>query len=247
MTLQEFFSANPKTALAFSGGVDSAYLLYAGRRFGADVKPYFVKTAFQPLLELEDAQRLAGEVGADLTVLETDILSCPGVAKNAADRCYRCKRALFGALKERAAADGYAVLIDGTNASDDEGDRAGMRALRQMVVRSPLRECGVTKTEIRRLSKEAGLFTWDKPAYACLATRIPKGAAITAEALAKVERAEDGLKKLGFSDLRVRLIGAAARLQLPEDQLERALAMREEILRLLAHDFGVVLLDLKPR
>ena len=187
MTLNEFFAAHPKCALGFSGGVDSAYLLYAGVQAGADIRPYYIKTAFQPRFERDDALRLAGELGVEVTVLELDALADPRVAANPAERCYYCKQNLFRALKARAAADGYTVLLDGTNASDEAGDRPGMRALRELEVRSPLRECGLTKADIRRLSREAGLFTWDKPAYACLATRIPTGEAITGEILARVE------------------------------------------------------------
>ncbi|MFR7999821.1 MAG: TIGR00268 family protein [Flavonifractor plautii] len=197
MTLNEFFAAHPKCALGFSGGVDSAYLLYAGVQAGADIRPYYIKTAFQPRFERDDALRLAGELGVEVTVLELDALADPRVAANPAERCYYCKQNLFRALKARAAADGYTVLLDGTNASDEAGDRPGMRALRELEVRSPLRECGLTKADIRRLSREAGLFTWDKPAYACLATRIPTGEAITGEILARVEGAEDALFRLG--------------------------------------------------
>ena len=183
MELQDFFHEHPKAALGFSGGVDSSYLLWAARQCGADVRPYYIKTAFQPEFEFEDAKRLCREIGADLTVLELDALSDPAVAANLADRCYHCKRNLFGTLAARALADGYTLLLDGTNASDDAGDRPGMRALRELSVRSPLRECGLTKARIRALSREAGLFTWDKPAYACLATRVPTGETITAEKL----------------------------------------------------------------
>ena len=174
MELQDFFHEHPKAALGFSGGVDSSYLLWAARQCGADVRPYYIKTSFQPEFEFEDAKRLCREIGAELTVLELDALSDPAVAANPADRCYHCKRNLFGTLAARALADGYTLLLDGTNASDDAGDRPGMRALRELSVRSPLRECGLTKAFIRARSREAGLFTWDKPAYACLATRVPR-------------------------------------------------------------------------
>ena len=175
MDLADFFRENHKAALAFSGGVDSAYLLYAAKEAGADVRAYYVKSAFQPQFELEDAKRLAGQLAADLRILETDVLADETVAANPPDRCYHCKRLLFTTIAEAAKQDGYRVLLDGTNASDEESDRPGMRALKELSVRSPLRECGLTKEEIRRLSKAAGLFTWDKPAYACLATRIPPG------------------------------------------------------------------------
>ena len=247
MTLEQFFQENPRCALGFSGGVDSAYLLYAGVRAGADIRPYFIKTAFQPAFELADAQKLAAGLGVEVTVLELDALADPRVAANPADRCYFCKQNLFRTLKERAIADGYPVLLDGTNASDEAGDRPGMRALAELSVRSPLRECGLTKAEIRARSKEAGLFTWDKPAYACLATRVPAGEALTADILARVEGAEDALFRLGYTDFRVRVFHGAARLQLPRGQMERAVREAETIQAALKPYFTPILLDLEGR
>ena len=247
MTLEQFFQENPKCALGFSGGVDSAYLLYAGVRAGADIRPYFIKTAFQPAFELADAQKQARGLGVEVTVLELDALADPRVAANPADRCYFCKQNLFRTLKERAIADGYPVLLDGTNASDEAGDRPGMRALAELSVRSPLRECGLTKAEIRARSREAGLFTWDKPAYACLATRVPAGETITADLLARVEGAEDALFRLGYTDFRVRVFHGAARLQLPRGQMERAVREAETIQAALKPYFTPILLDLEGR
>lgn len=247
MTLDEFFKQHPRAAMGFSGGVDSSYLLWAAVHAGADVRPYFIKTAFQPAFELEDALRLGRQLGVEITVIEHDILSHDAVAANPADRCYYCKTALFGLLRDRAAADGYNLLMDGTNASDDAGDRPGMRALKELEVRSPLRECGLTKSEIRRLSKEAGLFTWDKPAYACLATRVPAGQRLAAELLSRVERAEGALFDLGFSDFRVRVYHGAARIQVRPEQLALVLERREDVLARLHPDFEAVLLDLKTR
>ena len=247
MTLNEFFKENPKTALAFSGGVDSSYLLYAARQAGAEVHAYYVKTAFQPEFEYEDAMGLAKQLGAQVTVLRLNALSDPQVAANPANRCYYCKQNIFGNLKRAAAEDGFSLILDGTNASDDAGDRPGMRALREMDVRSPLRECGLTKAEIRRLSHEAGLFTWDKPAYACLATRVPTGTRITPELLAATERAEGWLFSQGYTDFRVRLLDGCARLQFPADQLSRALAQHDEIVAALKPDYRAVLLDLEAR
>ncbi|MDE5719128.1 MAG: ATP-dependent sacrificial sulfur transferase LarE, partial [Lachnospiraceae bacterium] len=213
MDLSAFFTEHPKAALAFSGGVDSAYLLYAAKAAGADVRAYYVKSVFQPQFELEDAKRFCGELGAGFKILTADVLADQAVRENPADRCYHCKKMIFTTIAEAAKADGYGMLLDGTNASDEEGDRPGMRALRELRVRSPLRECGLTKEEIRRLSGEAGLFTWKKPAYACLATRIPTGEEITVEKLKSTEAAEDFLFSLGFTDFRVRRFGEAARLQ----------------------------------
>lgn len=248
MTLQEFFGAHPKAALAFSGGVDSSYLLYAARQLGADAKAYYVKTAFQPEFEYQDALRLASQLGADIQVLTLDVLACPDVTVNPKNRCYFCKQHIFGNILRQAKADGYHTVLDGTNASDQVSDRPGMKALQEMKVLSPLRLTGLTKAEIRRLSREAGLFTWDKPSYACLATRIPAGTEITGADLARTEWAEDYLMSLGFRDLRVRqLSGDLALVQLPEAQMDTFLALRGEITRTLKTRYAGVLLDMEAR
>ena len=247
MTLADYFHAHPRAALAFSGGVDSAYLLWAGRHWGCDLTAYYVRTAFQPEFEFRDAQRLAEAVGVPMVVVETDVLAVPLAAANGPDRCYHCKKALFTKLWEAARRDGHTLLLDGTNASDDAGDRPGMRALRELAVESPLRLCGLTKADVRAASKEAGLFTWDKPAYACLATRVPTGRAITREDLERVEQAEDALFALGFTDFRVRLLADAARIQLPEGQWKKAMGLRTEILAALKPRFSAVVLDLETR
>ena len=247
MTLEAFIKENPKTALAFSGGVDSSYLLYAAVQAGAEVRAYYVKTAFQPEFEYEDAMRLAKQLGAEVTVLRLDALCDPQVAANPANRCYYCKQNIFGSIWRAARADGFSVLLDGTNASDQADDRPGMKALRELKVRSPLREAGLTKAMIREKSRLAGLFTWDKPAYACLATRIPTGETITEEKLTRTEWAESYLMGLGFSDLRVRLLESCARVQLPKEQQEAFLDRREEILAVLKTRYSGVLLDMEAR
>lgn len=247
MTLEEFFRQNPRAALAFSGGADSAYLLWAGLRAGAEVRPYFVKTPFQPRLELEDARRLCNQLDAELTVLDCDILSDEAVTANPPGRCYHCKRRMLSLLKRCAASEGFPLLLDGTNASDDGGDRPGMRALRELEVRSPLRECGLTKDRIRALSREAELFTWDKPSYACLATRFPTGRTIDRAGLEAVERGEVALSGLGFRDFRLRLTPDGCKLQAPEGQLSLALERRKDILSALEADFSQIALDLRPR
>ena len=143
--LAEFFRQNPRAALGFSGGVDSAWLLYAGIKAGAEIQPYYIRTAFQPDFELRDAKRLCGELGTALNIVELDIFQVEEAVKNPHNRCYYCKKALFGTLKEQALRDGFSILLDGTNASDDADDRPGMQAARELSVRSPLRECGITK------------------------------------------------------------------------------------------------------
>lgn len=245
--LQAFFTDHPRLALAFSGGVDSAYLLYAAIACGCDVRAYYAQSAFQPAFEREDARQLAAQLDAQMRVICLDVLSDEAVRANPADRCYHCKRRIFAALTAAAAEDGFDTVIDGTNASDDAGDRPGMRALTELNVLSPLRLCGITKAQVREYSRDAGLFTWHKPAYACLATRIPTGAALTAELLHRVEGAEDALFKLGFSDFRCRVFSGAARLQFTQDQYKRAAALRSEIRNALAPFFDIILLDTEVR
>ncbi|MGN1000143.1 MAG: ATP-dependent sacrificial sulfur transferase LarE [Faecousia sp.] len=247
MELEQFWKEHPKAAIAFSGGVDSAYLLYSAVKAGVQVKAYYAKTAFQPQFELEDARKLARQLGAPMEILPLDVLNVPHVAENPKNRCYYCKQALFTAITRKARSDGYTLLLDGTNASDQMEDRPGMQALRELSVRSPLRQCGLTKAEIRRRSKEAGLFTWDKPAYACLATRIPTGETITTEKLRRTEDAECFLTELGLRDFRVRSRGDGALLQVTREDLRTVLDSRETIVAGLKRDYEAVMLDLEVR
>ena len=247
LRLQEYFARLGRCALAFSGGADSSYLLYAARKFGADVRAYYVKSAFQPRFEFEGAATFAASLGAELTIVVFDVLAVPCAAENTAERCYVCKSAMFGALRERASADGRKVLLDGTNASDRTEERPGMRAIAELSVLSPLRECGIAKDDVRRLSREAGLPTWNLPSYSCLAARIQTGERISAESLNNIEGAEDALRRLGFADFRVRLWNGAARLQFVKDDAERVLRERDEILRCVKPHFETVLLDMEWR
>ena len=229
MSLKEFFEVNNKVALAFSGGVDSSYLLYAAAEAGADVKAYYARSQFQPQFEFEDAQKIAELTGSDMKVIRLDVLADEKVTANPPDRCYYCKVNIMSAILKHAREDGYELVIDGTNASDDLSDRPGAKALRELGIRSPLRECGITKEEVRRLSCEAGLPVWNKPAYACLATRILCGEEITAEKLIVTERAESIMHDMGFTDFRVRMRGRDALLQVRADQYNKALNGLDEI------------------
>ena len=243
MELRDFFLEHPRAALAFSGGVDSSYLLYAGLRWAEELGVYFVKSAFQPEFERRDALRLAEELNARVTVLEADVLSCAEVTANPPDRCYYCKRVIMSTIKTAAKADGFDLVLDGTNASDDISDRPGFKALGEEGVLSPLRLCGLTKARIRELSHQAGLFTWDKPAYACLATRVKTGETITAETLRAVEAGEDALFALGFTDFRVRTSRGAAKLQFILEQLPEAQRRFDEIRDRLAPYFTQIDID----
>ena len=210
--------------MAYSGGVDSSLLVWAAMKYGRDWRAYYVHSAFQPAFELEDAKQVAAQCGMPLTVIEADIFQHPEVIANPANRCYYCKHRIFAAILRQGASDGHSLVIDGTNASDDAGDRPGMKGARAM-----------------------GLPVWDKPSYACLATRIPAGTPITEEALRKVEQGEDLLASMGFRDFRIRLRGGAAVIQVTEDQQDDAWAMRHEIRSGLGPIFPLFSLDLTAR
>ncbi len=220
MDIKEFFKKYNSAAVAFSGGVDSAFLLYCAKKCEADVTAYYVKSAFQPQFEFEDAKRIANELEIPLKVIETNILDYEEVRRNDPLRCYYCKRRIFSQIKAQAKSDGYSVILDGTNASDDSGDRPGMKALKELKVLSPLRLCGYTKDEIRKQAKNAGLFVWNKPAYACLATRIKPNEEITPNALNLVEKAEMFMMNLGFKNIRVRVSQNEATIILKDNSQE---------------------------
>ncbi len=202
-SLAAFFERIPRFALAFSGGCDSSYVLAAACVAGCEVGVYYVKTAFQMPFELDDARcvleslpqilqkQMQGRTAPpfqipSLRVLELDILEREEVCRNAPDRCYRCKRFILGAVQAAAKADGFEVLVDGTNASDDPARRPGFRALDELGVISVLRRAGMGKEEIRAASRELGLITADKPNFSCLATEVPEGEALTLASLAQV-------------------------------------------------------------
>lgn len=166
---------NERYGLAFSGGCDSSFLLAAMCRAGLDVKAYMVMTAFQAPFELNDARRVVEEVGAEFELMRADVLSQKDVCANPPDRCYLCKRFIFGEVLAAMGRDGRRVLLDGTNASDDPARRPGFRALAELGVRSPLRDAGFTKENVREASRAIGLSTADKPNFSCFATKVSEG------------------------------------------------------------------------
>ena len=235
-------------AVAFSAGVDSTLLLRAAHDvLGDQAVAVTLRSVFVPAREQEAAAAFCAAEGVRHVLLDADVLSIPGVAENPPERCYLCKRALFTRIAEAARELGLAWMAEGSNA-DDLGDyRPGMRAIRELGVRSPLLEAGLTKAEIRAISKDLGLPTWDKPAMACLATRFETGRPLTPEGLKKVEQAETWLAERGYVQLRVRVHGDLARLELDEAGRERLRAPAEaaavnEALR--AFGFRWVALDL---
>ena len=233
-------------AVAFSGGVDSTLLLYAAKEaLGDRCLAYTARSVFFPEEEAAAAAALCEKLGVKQVVLDVDVLAVPGVADNPPDRCYLCKRALLGAIRDSAARRGVSAVIEGGNVDDESESRPGARAVRELGVRSPLQEAGLTKAEIRALSRMKGLPTADKPAMACLATRLPTGDALAPETLRRVEEAEAYLGGLGLTQRRVRVHGDLARIEaLPE---ETALVMRhagEVEARLKTLGFRYVSLDL---
>lgn len=247
MDIRDFFKQNNRVAAAFSGGVDSSYLLYAAVTAGADITAYYVKSQFQPEFEFRDAEKIAELTGVKMKVIAADTLSDDRISSNPPDRCYWCKRNIMDAVTRAAAEDGYEVIIDGTNASDPADDRPGMKALTEYGIRSPLRECGITKAEVRRRAEEAGLPVWNKPAYACLATRIPAGERITSEALETTEKAETILYEMGFRDFRVRMRGGRALVQVTAGQYDKAVELRQEIRSAIGSMYDTVEIDTQTR
>lgn len=209
-----------RVAAAFSGGVDSTFLLWAAKdALGAEnVLAVTAAARSFPARERQEAEAFCAAQGIPHAVFRFEELAIPGFRQNPKDRCYLCKRELFGKIQQLARERGMAAVIEGSN-QDDEGDyRPGLRAIRELGVRSPLQEAGLGKGEIRALSREMGLPTWDKPSFACLASRFPYGETISEERLSMVERAEQLLLDRGFRQVRVRVHGAIARLELlPEE------------------------------
>ena len=241
--LGTFFSSHPRIALGYSGGTDSAFLLHEAVEHGADVLPVMVRTAFCTPDEVENASRLCSDEGSDLVVIDLDVLSSPEISSNGPDRCYHCKRAMFSALISKAAENGYHEVMDGTNASDPEDDRPGMRAIRELGVLSPLKECGITKENVRRMSREAGLPTWDRATNSCLATRVDTGIPLNRDILELVLRSEEAVASLGFTGFRVRTDGMHVRLQTTAAQHGEAERRWDELRSALAPMFRDVRLD----
>jgi uncharacterized protein len=222
--LQQIIATFRSVAVAFSGGTDSSYLLAVCLDvLGTDrVLALTADSRLTPRSELAEACALASELGARHRVLPSRDLDNPNIVANSPDRCYHCKFSRFGALLEVARAEGLAQLVHGENVDDGTDYRPGSRAAQELGVRAPLCEAGLTKAEIRLLSRERGLPTWDKPANACLASRFPYGTPLSAEGLARVEAAEDVLRQAwGLRQLRVRDHYPVARLEVPPDEIAR--------------------------
>lgn len=236
----------PSLIVAYSGGVDSAYLAWmAGRELGERALAVTADSPSYPERHRAMAIGIARDFGLRHEIIRTDELDAPEYRANAPDRCYHCKHELYTKLTALAGARGFARVADGSNA-DDRGDyRPGRRAAREFGVWSPLDEAGLSKADIRTLSHEAGLPTWDEPASACLSSRIPYHAEVTPEKLRIIERAEDAVRALGFRVVRVRHHDTVARLEVGRDEMPRAIEHGAEIDRALrALGYRYVTLDL---
>ena len=234
--------------IGFSGGVDSTFLFaVAARVLGERALAVTATSETYPERELREANELAARIGGRHKVIVSEELDIPGFAENPTDRCYHCKRELFTKLRQVAVEEGLAHVADGSNV-DDRGDyRPGRRALRELEVRSPLEEAGLDKADIRELSKEMELPTWNKPSFACLSSRFPYGVTITREKLSVVGRAEEALRDLGLRTVRVRHHGDVARLELGPEEFGRVVdGLREEVVsKVKEAGYTYVALDLQ--
>ena len=246
--LKELLREMDGAVVAFSSGVDSTFLLRVAHEvLGERVIAATIRSHTFPKRELDEAVSFCRAEGVRHEVIDSEELDIPGFAENPPDRCYHCKKELFSRLLAFARENGLAAVLEGSNIDDDGDYRPGRRAIKELGIRSPLHEAGLSKAEIRALSREMGLPTSDKPSFACLASRFPYGERITAGALERVERAEQWLLDagLGLKQLRVRSHGALARIEVPSDAIPRLAARAAEIAAAFKElGFSYVALDL---
>ena len=218
--LEQILEKMGNVAVAFSGGVDSSLLLaVAARMYHVKLIAVTASSISYAEHEKDDARRFAQRMGVKHRYLDFDQMSIPEFVANGPERCYYCKKAIFSAIQTYVAEEGFTNVVDGSNADDVKAYRPGAKALSELGIRSPLQEAGLSKAEIRKRSREMGLFTASKPSYSCLATCIQYGESITPEKLARIEQAEEFLTKLGFTHIRVRTYGTLARIEVEPSQI----------------------------
>lgn len=244
--LRELLSAMDSVLVAYSGGVDSALVMtVAYEQLGEKALACIGISPSYPTREMRAAIQLAEEAAIPFRTVDTEEYLDPNYAANPNNRCYFCKSELHDQLHALAEAEGWAVVVDGNNASDVGDFRPGMDAARERGVRSPLLEAEITKNEVREIAKALGLKVWDKPAMACLSSRVPHGTPITPELLRQIETAEDVLVDLGFEQFRVRHHGEIARIELPAEDFPRAIEHHAHIVaQIKATGYRFVALDL---
>jgi pyridinium-3,5-biscarboxylic acid mononucleotide sulfurtransferase len=248
--LKAIFKDMGKVLLAFSGGVDSTLLLKVAQDVLGN-KNVLAVTALSPLYperELQGVKKLIQVLGARHRLIHSNELEIPGFSKNPPNRCYYCKSKLFGELLELAREEAIPSVVEGSTLDDDRDHRPGKIAIRELGIRSPLKETAFTKTEVRELSKALGLPTWDKPSFACLASRFPYGEEITEDGLKRVDQAEDLLFGLGFKQVRVRHYGNLARIEILKEEMTRLMddSLREEVVsHLKGLGYRYITLDLQ--
>lgn len=245
--LQSELSAYRRPAIAFSGGLDSSVLLAVASGMGLDVRPISIVTPLVPQFEREDAKTVAAHCGVELALLELDPLSDSCFTLNSPDRCYHCKKLLMGAIVDEAQRQQCDAVLDGANL-DDRGDyRPGMQAARELGIRSPFIAAGLGKREIRAIAEQMDLPVAGKPSYACLASRIAYGEPVTNEKLRRIERAEEALRGMGLTGVRVRCHDCLARIEVDSGQIAMvATVLRERVDQVLRDcGFEYVTLDLQ--
>lgn len=247
--LKEYLSGLGSVAVAFSSGVDSTFLLRTAHEvLGDDVIALTARSCSFPGRELKEAEEFCKSEGIRHIIIESEELAIDGFKQNPKNRCYLCKKELFSKMVQTAEEEGIKYVAEGSNLDDNGDYRPGLKAIAELGIKSPLREAGLTKDDIRALSKEMGLKTWDKPSFACLASRFVYGETITEEKLAMVDKAEQLLLDLGFRQVRVRIHGDIARIEILPAEFAKLMedAVRDKVNSTLKNlGFSYVAMDLE--
>ncbi|MDO7787851.1 ATP-dependent sacrificial sulfur transferase LarE [Desulforamulus aquiferis] len=246
LQLYNYLKNLDRVMVAFSGGVDSTFLLKAAKdALGKKVKAVTIRAPYIQSWEIEEALQTSKELGIAHEIIEAPIID--EIRNNPANRCYLCKKAIFSMIKSIAERQQFPFVIDGSNYDDTREYRPGLKALEELRIKSPLMDCQLTKREIRDLSKELGLVTWDKPSYACLLTRIPYNSELKVEDFIKIEKAEKYMMDIGFRSVRVRCHEKLARIEVDRKAINKILnedLLQEISIKLKEYGFKYVTLDL---